>query len=81
MIQRRANSEQDFINQVDKVSQDSTTPPQEVAKKAKKGRKYISHTLQMTEEEYLLLKTLAEQYCQSHSGMIRYALKALSEKK
>ena len=51
MIQRRANSEQDFINQVDKVSQDSTTPPQEVAKKAKKGRKYISHTLQMTEEE------------------------------
>lgn len=35
----------------------------------------------MTEEEYLLLKTLAEQYCQSHSGMIRYALKALSEKK
>lgn len=80
MIQRRANSEQDFINQVDKVSQDSTHT-QDVTKKAKKGRKYISHTLQMTEEEYLLLKTLAEQYCQSHSGMIRYALKALSEKK
>lgn len=36
MIQRRVNSEQDFINQVDKISQDSTTPPQEVAKKAKK---------------------------------------------
>lgn len=79
MIQRRVNSEQDFINQVDKVSQDSTHM-QDVTEKSKKGRKYISHTLQMTEEEYLLLKTLAEQYCQSHSGMIRYALKALAEK-
>lgn len=35
MIQRRVNSEQDFINQVDKVSQDSTHT-QDVTKKAKK---------------------------------------------
>lgn len=72
MIQRRVKSEQDFINQVN-LNQDSS--------KEKKGRKFISHTIQMNEAEYQLLKELAEKYCQSHSGIIRYALKVLSEQK
>ncbi len=80
MIQRRVKSEQDFINQaesVQKISADEQTPKSTT----KKGRKFISHTLQMNEEEYQLLTTLAQKYCQSHSGIIRYALKALSEQK
>lgn len=73
MIQRRAKSEQDFISQAD-----NTNTPN---KPSKAGRKFISHTIQMNEAEYQLLKDLAEEYCQSHSGIIRYALKALAEKK
>ncbi|OPH37752.1 Ribbon-helix-helix protein, copG family [Moraxella lacunata] len=77
MIQRRVKSEQDFINQVDP----SSKQPTEDKPSTKKGRKFISHTIQMNEEEYQLLKELAHKYCQSHSGIIRYALKALAEQK
>lgn len=77
MIQRRAKSEQEFINQADP----SSKQPTEDKPSIKKGRKFISHTIQMNEEEYQLLKELAHKYCQSHSGIIRYALKALAEQK
>lgn len=77
MIQRRVKSEQDFINQADLSGKQSTDDKPNT----KKGRKFISHTIQMNEEEYQLLKELAQKYCQSHSGVIRYALKALAEQK
>lgn len=77
MIQRRAKSEQEFINQADS-SQSKTTDDKS---NAKKGRKFTSHTIQMNEEEYQLLKELAQKYCQSHSGIIRYALRVLAEQK
>lgn len=82
MIKRRVTSEQDFINQTD-LTQEKTKSQQEPKsqKEGRKNRKFTSHTLQMNEEEYQLLKELAEKYCQSHSGVIRFALKALAEKK
>ncbi|MBF7691376.1 hypothetical protein [Acinetobacter pollinis] len=49
-------------------------------KDPKAPRKYKNHTLPMNEYEYDLLKSLAEKYGQTHSGIIRYALKALNEK-
>ena len=45
----------------------------------KAARKFKSHTIPMNEYEYLLLSNLAEKYGQTHSGIIRYALKKLSE--
>lgn len=47
----------------------------------KAARNYKSHTLAMNEHEYHLLQRLAEKYGQSHSGIIRYALKKLEEEK
>lgn len=45
----------------------------------KATRNYKSHTLAMNQYEYELLQQLAEKFGQSHSGVIRYALKKLSE--
>ena len=45
----------------------------------KAARKFKSHTIPMNEYEYLLLSELAAKYGQTHSGIIRYALKQLSE--
>lgn len=45
----------------------------------KSARNYKSHTLAMNQYEYELLQQLAEKFGQSHSGVIRYALKKLSE--
>lgn len=47
----------------------------------KAPRKYKNHTLPMNEYEYNLLRDLADKYGQTHSGIIRYALKQLSDSK
>ena len=82
MIKRRSNtiqSEADFI-------EGSLAYQNNLAPEAKAGsldpkapRKFKSHTLQLNEFEYNLLVELAEKYGQTHSGIIRYALKQLAE--
>ena len=44
-------------------------------------RKFKTHTIPMNEHEYQLLVELAEKYGQTHNGIIRFALKKLSEEK
>lgn len=86
MIKRRVNtniSETDFINGIDNV--EPSTPvvtPVEATEKPnpKAPRKYKSHTLPLNEHEYNLLVELADKYGQTHSGIIRYALKQLALK-
>jgi hypothetical protein len=46
----------------------------------KAPRKFKTHTIPMNEYEYQLLTVLAEKYGQTHNGIIRFALKKLSEK-
>lgn len=46
----------------------------------KAPRKFKTHTIPMNEYEYQLLVELAEKYGQTHNGIIRFALKKLSEK-
>ena len=46
----------------------------------KAPRKFKTHTIPMNEHEYQLLTELAEKYGQTHNGIIRFALKKLSEK-
>ena len=46
----------------------------------KAPRKFKSHTLPLNEYEYNLLVELADKYGQTHSGIIRYALKQLALK-
>jgi hypothetical protein len=46
----------------------------------KAPRKFKTHTIPMNEYEYQLLVELAEKYGQTHNGMIRFALKKLSDK-
>lgn len=45
----------------------------------KASRKFKTHTIPMNEYEYQLLVELAEKYGQTHNGIIRFALKKLSE--
>ncbi|WP_441375398.1 hypothetical protein [Acinetobacter lwoffii] len=45
----------------------------------KAPRKFKTHTIPMNEYEYQLLVELAEKYGQTHNGIIRFALKKLSE--
>lgn len=45
----------------------------------KASRKFKTHTIPMNEYEYRLLVELAEKYGQTHNGIIRFALKKLSE--
>jgi len=45
----------------------------------KAPRKFKTHTIPMNEHEYQLLVELAEKYGQTHNGIIRFALKKLSE--
>ena len=45
----------------------------------KASRKFKTHTIPMNEYEYQLLVGLAEKYGQTHNGIIRFALKKLSE--
>lgn len=78
MIKKRESSKQNldvnsFINGSD-LSQ-SEIPSLD----PKAARKYKNHTLPMNEYEYNLLKALAEKYGQTHSGIIRYALKQLND--
>ncbi|WP_312424574.1 hypothetical protein [Acinetobacter variabilis] len=47
----------------------------------KAPRKFKTHTIPMNEYEYQLLAELAEKYGQTHNGIIRFALKKLSEEK
>ena len=45
----------------------------------KAPRTFKTHTIPMNEYEYQLLAELAEKYGQTHNGIIRFALKKLSE--
>ena len=81
MIKRRVSdapiSEDDFINGINKANEpvenhDTLNP--------KAPRKFKSHTLPLNEYEYNLLVELADKYGQTHSGIIRYALKQLALK-
>lgn len=45
----------------------------------KAPRKFKTHTIPMNEYEYQLFTELAEKYGQTHNGIIRFALKKLSE--
>ncbi|ESK36589.1 hypothetical protein P256_02501 [Acinetobacter nectaris CIP 110549] len=78
MIKKREPNKQDldvnsFINGSNlENSGDSVLNP-------RAPRKYKNHTLPMNEYEYNLLRDLAEKYGQTHSGIIRYALKQLND--
>lgn len=78
MIKRRTNdtpiSEDDFINGIDKANETTEKKP---TTNPKAPRKFKSHTLPLNEYEYNLLVELADKYGQTHSGIIRYALKQL----
>lgn len=45
----------------------------------KAPRKFKTHTIPMNEYEYQLLVKLAEKHGQTHNGLIRFALKKLSD--
>ena len=81
MIKRRVSdtpiSEKDFINGINKANEPSDKAP---AINPKAPRKFKSHTLPLNEYEYNLLVELADKYGQTHSGIIRYALKQLALK-
>ena len=81
MIKRRNNapqSESDFIE--GSLAHQTMTSSEAVGESLdpKAPRKFKSHTLQLNEFEYNLLVELAEKYGQTHSGIIRYALKQLA---
>ena len=79
MIKRRTQAstltEDDFVNGVTANSADETPNLD-----PKAPRKFKSHTLPLNEYEYNLLVALADKYGQTHSGIIRYALKQLALK-
>ena len=79
MIKRRTQAptltEDDFVNGVTANSADETPNLD-----PKAPRKFKSHTLPLNEYEYNLLVALADRYGQTHSGIIRYALKQLALK-
>ena len=76
MIKRReAKPDLDaFINGSDTEKKEANLNP-------KAPRKFKTHTVPMNEYEYNLLVDLAERYGQTHNGIIRFALKKLSEEK
>jgi len=61
----------DFINGTNELTTPKLDP--------KASRKFKTHTIPMNEYEYKLLTELAEKYGQTHNGIIRFALKKLSE--
>ena len=79
MIKRRTQApiltEDDFVNGVTANSANETPNLD-----PKAPRKFKSHTLPLNEYEYNLLVALADKYGQTHSGIIRYALKQLALK-
>ena len=79
MIKRRTQAptltEDDFVNGVTANLADETPNLD-----PKAPRKFKSHTLPLNEYEYNLLVELADKYGQTHSGIIRYALKQLALK-
>lgn len=79
MIKRRTQApiltEDDFVNGVTANSANETPNLD-----PKAPRKFKSHTLPLNEYEYNLLVALADRYGQTHSGIIRYALKQLALK-
>ncbi|VWX28976.1 conserved hypothetical protein [Moraxellaceae bacterium 17A] len=79
MIKRRTQTptltEDNFVNGVTANSADETPNLD-----PKAPRKFKSHTLPLNEYEYNLLVELADKYGQTHSGIIRYALKQLALK-
>ncbi|RVU81845.1 hypothetical protein EOL70_25155 [Leucothrix sargassi] len=79
MIKRRTqaptSTEDDFVNGVTANSADETPNLD-----PKAPRKFKSHTIPLNEYEYNLLVKLADKYGQTHSGIIRYALKQLALK-
>lgn len=85
MIKRREpiriSNEQDFINGSDLVKISSIENIEKNVPNPKEPRKFKSHTLPLNEYEYNLLCELAEKYGQTHSGIIRFALKELNDKK
>jgi len=62
-----------FINGADEQKQQQLNP--------RAPRKFKTHTIPMNEHEYQMLVELAEKYGQTHNGIIRFALKKLSEEK
>ena len=60
-----------FINRANEQTTQKLDP--------KAPRKFKTHTIPMNEYEYQLLAELAEKYGQTHNGIIRFALKKLSE--
>ena len=79
MIKRRTQApiltEDDFVNGVTTDQSNETTKPD-----PKAPRKFKSHTLPLNEYEYNLLVALADKYGQTHSGIIRSALKQVALK-
>lgn len=79
MIKRRTPTttltEDDFVNGVT-ANQADEAPKLD----PKAPRKFKSHTLPLNEYEYNLLVELADKYGQTHSGILRYALKQLALK-
>ena len=61
-----------FINGADEQKQQQPLNP-------RAPRKFKTHTIPMNEHEYQMLVELAEKYGQTHNGIIRFALKKLSE--
>ncbi len=80
MIKRRTSitqSEKDFV-EASQAYQNNKSDSDKLDPKA--PRKFKSHTLPFNEYEYDLLTKTAEKYGQTHSGVLRYALKLLAEK-
>lgn len=75
-IKRREPASNQNINEEDFINAASKTT---VELNPRAARNYKSHTIAMNEYEYNLLQRLAEKYGQSHSGIIRYALKQLEK--
>ena len=82
MIKRRVSdapiSEDDFINGI--AANEIPQNEKDSAPNPKAPRKFKSHTLPLNEYEYNLLVELADKYGQTHSGILRYALKQLALK-
>lgn len=83
MIKRRTHdttlTEADFINAKSPSTSDNLKDAENKLN-PKAPRKFKSHTLPLNEYEYNLLVELADKYGQTHSGIIRYALKKLALK-
>lgn len=82
MIKRRntaVQSEADFIEGSLAYQTMNTADTTEATLDPKAPRKFKSHTLPLNEYEYNLLTELAEKYGQTHSGIIRFALKKLAD--